>query len=92
MRADKKDAKLSRKIPTSEIQQVKMVYDPETITLGSSFHIITKERTFELQANTMKECQLWYRVLYIIVEMNKNGVSLKESNPFIYEEQQMKAL
>jgi len=57
-----------------------------------TFQIVTQKRTFEFEASSEKEGELWFRALNIIVEMNKAYVSLKDTNPFIFEEEQMKAL
>jgi hypothetical protein len=91
MREDKQDAKLRRKIPTADIQQVKLIYDGSSQP-GTSLQLTVKTRTFEFEASSERECQLWLRVFNIVVEMNKCGLSLRETNPFIFEEEQMKAL
>ena len=74
-----------------DILSVKLIYDGDS-SPGTSFQVAVKTRTFEFEAISEKECQLWFRALNISVEMNKCGMYLKTTNPFVFEEEQMKPL
>jgi len=55
MREEKQDAKLRRKIPTVDIQSVKLIYDGDS-SPGTSFQLTVKARTFEFEASSQREC------------------------------------
>ena len=49
------------------------------------FHLEFKERNFTLHARTILELDAWVRVFKLILEMNREGVSLLDENPYVYE-------
>ena len=45
----------------------------------------TADKTYTLFTSTLEEAETWNRVLQLIIEMNRKGISVDKVNLFDYE-------
>lgn len=53
------------------------------------FTLVTSSRTYELSAAIRSDREHWLRIFKIIIEMNKVGLSTKDVNPLVFEQNQL---
>ena len=55
------------------------------ITNDHGFTLKTEDKTYTLFTRTRDEAQIWVRILSLICEMNRRGISIDQVNPFDFE-------
>ena len=77
----------SRSLPRSRslLEKIGRKGVDETCQWNYMFVLEMADRNMELYAPTRQDRDAWVRVLSLIIEMNREGITTEEMSPFVYE-------